>query len=89
MDNITIKTNHLYLVKYERDYSSKKKGTTYHVKELITGYFNNDPEDDENYFFGMAYGMSKNGKPYRQESIISRFYFKDTCEVLQDLGELV
>lgn len=85
-----IKSNHLYLIKYEQKIKNARTGEAFYVKELLTGYFNVSAEGDDKYFVGMAFGKTVKGFAYAEETCIEKcVYSKDNCTILKDLGELL
>lgn len=83
-----IKSNHLYLIKYETRLKNVKTGEYYNIKELLTGYFNLGAEKEEKYFVGMAFGRTNTNGMYAEETYIEKWDYDERCTILQDLGEI-
>lgn len=87
---IEIKTNHLYLIKYEQRMKNVRTGEYLNIKELLTGYFNVGAEGDDKYFVGMSFGKTVNGFAYGIETYIEKcVYSNENCTILKDLGEII
>lgn len=84
-----LKTDHLYLVKFETELKNKKTGQTFNFKELLSGFFNLDAEENDTYFEGIAFGKNQSGSRYSEPTFISKYEYDDRFTVLKDLGEIL
>ena len=84
-----IKSNHLYLIRYETKLKNVRTGEYYNIKELLTGYFNLGAEGEEKYFEGMAYGKTIKGFAYNEETYATKDEYDKRFAILKDLGELL